>query len=377
MPGNTVGGNDLQERLDSYMEQARANENKLRQFQDMELRLLSAESLPDFCRVLVQDYRRAFGLDVVTLQLIDGNNQLAAIFNNIFQEDALRMHGNVNLLDFVQLVGDYKTLQELERYSQKPLLAPYNAKEHGRFFKQTPDKLGSVAILPLQRHGLLLGVLCLGSRDPARYSSDMATDFLQRLALMAGVGIENSVNIEYLRQLSLKDTLTSANNRRHFFQRLEEEINRAQRQSYAVGCLYLDLDHFKRINDHHGHAAGDMVLIHVANIVLRVIRNSDIFARLGGEEFAVTLPNISKYRLGEIAERIRMMIESQPCNLTTDTTINVTVSVGLAYFDLDEVVGEPKELGEVLVNQADQALLYAKDQGRNRVCAYEDIAHLE
>src|SRR5688572_25806774 len=117
----TTSGNDLQERLDSYMEQARANENKLRQFQDMELRLLSAESLPDFCRVLVQDYRRAFGLDVVTLQLIDGNNQLATIFNNIFQEDALRMHGNVNLLDYVQLVGDYKTLQELERYAQTPL----------------------------------------------------------------------------------------------------------------------------------------------------------------------------------------------------------------------------------------------------------------
>jgi GGDEF domain-containing protein len=72
-----------------------------------------------------------------------------------------------------------------------------------------------------------------------------------------------------------------------------------------------------------------------------------------------------------------MMIESHPCDLTTDTRIDVTVSVGLAYFDLDEVVGEPKELGEVLVNQADRALLYAKEQGRNRVCAYEDIAHLE
>lgn len=377
MPGNTIVGNVLQERLDSYMEQARANENKLRQFQDMELRLLSSESLPEFCRVLVQDYRRAFGLDIVTLLLIDGNNQLANIFSNIFQEDALRMQGKVNLLDHVELIGDYKTLQELESYAQAPRLAPYNPKEHARFFKNAPDMLGSVAILPLHRHGLLLGVLCLGSMDPARYSADMATDFLQRLALMAGVGIENTVNIEFLRQLSLKDSLTSANNRRHFFQRLEEEISRAQRQSYAVGCLYMDLDHFKRINDHYGHAAGDMVLVHVAGIVQRIIRNSDIFARLGGEEFAVALPNISKYRLGEIAERIRMMIESQPCDLTTDTTINVTVSVGLAYFDLDEVVGEPKELGEVLVNQADRALLYAKDQGRNRVCAYEDIAHLE
>jgi two-component system cell cycle response regulator len=177
--------------------------------------------------------------------------------------------------------------------------------------------------------------------------------------------------------LSLKDTLTSANNRRYFFQRLQEEISRAQRQSYSVGCLYMDLDHFKRINDHYGHAAGDLVLIHVANIVQRVIRNSDIFARLGGEEFAVTLPNISKYRMGEIAERIRIMVESQPCELTVDTRIDITVSIGLAYLDLDEVVGESQELGEVLVNQADQALLYAKDQGRNRVCAFEDISDLK
>lgn len=356
------------------MEQARANEQKLRQFQDMELKLLSTESLPELCRVLIEDYRKAFGLDVVSLLLIDSGHHLANMFKAFFAQDVNpQQHDKVNLLDYIQLINDYQSLQELERQSSVPQLSPVDPEKHRRFFMDHTDALASVALLPMQRHGLLLGVLCLGSRDPARYSADMATDFLERLALMAGVAIENAVNIEFLRQLSLKDTLTSANNRRYFFQRLQEEISRAQRQSHAVGCLYMDLDHFKRINDHHGHAAGDMVLIHVTNIVQRIIRNSDVLARLGGEEFAVILPDISKYRMGEIAERIRMTVETQPCELTTDTAIDVSVSIGLAFFDLGEVVGESRELGEALVNQADLALLYAKDHGRNRVCAFEDI----
>lgn len=365
----------LQGRLDAYMEQARANEHKLGQFQDMELKLLSAESLPELCRVLIQDYRKAFGLDVVSLLLVDSSHHLAKLFKTFFSNRAGSQVGEeVELLNYIQLVNDYQKLQELESFPPKPMLSAMDPVQHKPFFMENLDGLKSVAILPMQRHGLLLGMLCLGSKDSTRYSADMATDFLQRLALMAAVAIENAVNIEYLRQLSLKDTLTSANNRRYFFKRLREEISRAQRQAHAVGCLYMDLDHFKSINDHYGHPAGDMVLIHVTNIVQRIIRNSDVLARLGGEEFAVILPDISKYRMGEIAERIRMTVESLPCELTTETKIDVTVSVGLAFYDLGEVVGEPEELGEALVNQADQALFYAKEHGRNRVCAFEDIA---
>ncbi len=363
----------LRQRLDAYMEQARANEHKLRQFQDMELKLLSSESLPDLCRVLIHDYREAFGLDVVTMVLVESGSQLSDIFETIFNEASLQEQDGPELLKFINIVSDYKNLQELEQLASKPLLGAYDAAQHQQFFVNHGAGLGSVAILPMHRHGRLLGMLCLGSKDTSRYKSHMASDFLQRLALMAGVSIENAVNIEYLRQLSLKDTLTSASNRRYFFQRLQEEISRAQRHSHAVGCLYIDLDHFKRINDQYGHAAGDMALIHVTNIVQHAIRNSDVLARLGGEEFAVVLPDISKYRMGEIAERIRMTVSSQPCLLGSDTSIELSISIGLAFFDMATAIGEPEQLGEVLVNQADQALLYAKENGRDRVCAYEDI----
>lgn len=368
--------NRLRGRLDAYMERARANEHKLRQFQDMELRLITAESLPELCRVLVQDYKQAFGLDCVDLLLIDSGNQLASIFRDIFNENSPEHERYASVLEHVKLIGDYKGLQDLEAQPRDPLLTRYEPDRHARFFPSEPAELGSAAILPMYRHGLLLGVLCLGSRDEKRYSRDMAADFLKRLALIAAVSIENTVNVEYLRQLSLRDTLTSASNRRYFFQRLQEEISRAQRQAHAVGCLYMDLDHFKRINDDYGHAAGDVVLIHVTRIVQQTIRTSDVLARLGGEEFAVVLPDISKFRMGEIAERIRATVESRPCELTTETEIDVTISVGLAFFDLGEVVGEPGELGEALVAQADKALLYAKENGRNRVCAYEDLSDM-
>ncbi len=366
----------LKERLDAYMERARANEHKLRQFQDMELRLMGAESLPDLCRVLVEDYKEAFALDAVRLILIDSGNQLGAIFKSIFNDEVPDNEQNIDLLEHINLISDYQGLQELDAMAVDPMLMPFDEAQHRRFFPASLGDLGSVAILPMHRHGLLLGMLCLGSLDANRYKPDMATDFLQRLALMAGVSLENAVNIEYLRQLSLKDTLTSASNRRYFFQRMQEEISRGQRQSHAVGCLYMDLDHFKRINDRYGHAAGDMVLIHISNIIQRTVRNSDVLARLGGEEFAVILPDISKFRMGEIAERIRLTVERQPCELTTNTEVDVSVSIGLSFFDLGQVVGEPLELGEALVHQADQALLYAKEHGRNLVCAYEDIANL-
>jgi diguanylate cyclase (GGDEF)-like protein len=367
----------LRQKLNTFMEQARANDEKQRRFQDMELRLMSVESLPDLCRILVDDYKEAFNLNVVRLLLIDSGNQLGAIFKSIFRADAPDHEKNARLLEHINLISDYKGLQELEALRPEPMLMAFNEAKHRRFFPTSLGDLGSVAVLPMHRHGLLLGMLCLGSYDAERYSPEMASDFLQRLALMASVSLENAVNIEYLRQLSLKDTLTSASNRRYFFQRMQEEISRAQRQSHSVGCLYMDLDHFKHINDHHGHAAGDMVLIHVSNIIQRTVRTSDVLSRLGGEEFAVILPDISKFRMGEIAERIRLTIERQPCELTTETYIDVTVSIGLAFFDLGEVVGESIELGEALVNQADQALLYAKENGRNRVCAYEDIIALK
>ena len=358
----------LRRQLDAYKQAAMENEAKLKQFQAMETKLLSAESLPELCSVLINSYKRAFGLTIVTLVLIDSSHQHEKLLNNPdTPKDMLAA-----LQKHVHLVNDYDSLQALNELAVTTTLGEYRS-AYAPFFG-TGLNLQSVAILPMERHGLLLGYLCLGSDDPQRYTATSATDFLQRLAAMAAISLENAMNVEYLKQTGLMDPLTSANNRRYFFKRLEKEMARGQRHNHRVGCLYLDLDHFKQINDQYGHAAGDMVLVHATEIMASVIRTSDVLARLGGEEFAVILPEINDSRLSEVAERIRGTLAQSPCELTTDTEIKVTASIGTAMIDLSQAIGEPRQLGETLVNQADTALYQAKESGRNQVVDFHSLS---
>lgn len=359
---------DLQRRLDQVLAQARENEHKQQLFQNMELKLLSKEKLIEVCAVIVNDYRNAFKVDIVNLLLIDSGDKLSRIF-----EEQGPISPNVK--EHIQLISDFKTLNSLGQLPNKPILGTFQRDKHKVFFSEASAfTLKSVAVLPIYRHGLLLGFLSFGSSDAARYQPNMATDFLQRLSLIVAISIENVVNIEYLRQLGLVDPLTSVFNRRYFFQRLDEEIMRASRRGHKLACLYLDLDHFKQVNDRFGHAAGDMALLHVTKIMQASIRSSDILARIGGEEFAILLPEVTVEAMQEIATRINATVAQEACELTIDTQINLTVSIGLAVFDGDKVVGEAKDMGEMLVNAADNALYQAKESGRNCIKSAELVA---
>ncbi len=139
------------------------------------------------------------------------------------------------------------------------------------------------------RRGELLGALNLGSVEPTRFTVEMATDFLDRLRQILAVCLENTINFELLRRTSLIDTLTGVNNRRFFEQRLGEEIDRAGRSGEPLACLFLDIDHFKRVNDTYGHQTSDLVLAEVASQIRSQLRNNDVLARYGGEEFVALL----------------------------------------------------------------------------------------
>ena len=149
----------------------------------------------------------------------------------------------------------------------------------------------SAALLPLIRQGLLIGSLHFGSRDPERYDRSSGTKFLDRLAAIAAIAIESMLNRERLRRAGMTDGLTGVHNRRYFDHRSLIEFSQAVRHRYPLACLFLDIDHFKAINDAHGHAAGDEVLRQVGGLILRTLRTGDLAARYGGEEFALILPN--------------------------------------------------------------------------------------
>lgn len=167
---------------------------------------------------------------------------------------------------------------------------------------------------------------------------------------------------QQLEQLVRTDPLTGAANRRHFVEQAQIEIQRARRDNAALSLLMIDLDYFKRINDTWGHAAGDEVLRNFARIALAPLRATDLFARLGGEEFAVLLPNTGLDGAVEVALRIREAARQQSID-TSSGQIRYNVSIGAAVLADQETCYEP------LLKRADAALYRAKEDGRNRVVA--------
>ncbi|MEX0405199.1 GGDEF domain-containing protein [Aquibium sp. LZ166] len=170
-----------------------------------------------------------------------------------------------------------------------------------------------------------------------------------------------SARSQTLEHAALTDSLTGMQNRRYFDDALREYLQEFKRINKPVGLVILDLDHFKTVNDTHGHDVGDEVLKVVANCLRDFTRHHDVAARLGGEEFAVVAPNMDKESLTKLAERIRLAI-AQLSVSTGNVTLRVTTSVGLAVWDR-------KESAEDFFRRADRMLYQAKRMGRNRVCA--------
>lgn len=169
--------------------------------------------------------------------------------------------------------------------------------------------------------------------------------------------------IDGLCELSLKDPLTGLANRRHFRNVLDRTIEVVARSGEPALLLMLDIDYFKKVNDTHGHQAGDMVLQAVAKMLAKCVRPMDTVARYGGEEFAVVLPNCHAYFGVTIAERIRQTMQDMVVPISPTLQLNITVSIGGAY--APEWV---RSTAALWTERADQQLYRAKSEGRNRVC---------
>ncbi|WP_368640003.1 diguanylate cyclase [Castellaniella ginsengisoli] len=161
------------------------------------------------------------------------------------------------------------------------------------------------------------------------------------------------------------DDLTQALSRPAFTRGAQEYLRRIPPTPYGNGLMMLDIDHFKRLNDRHGHAAGDNVLSEFSRTIREAIRPEDLFGRLGGEEFGVVLPDCSLEDTAEIAERLRVCVEKIRLYYDSDEPLRITVSIGIAH----DRQGPSPNL-ETLLSHADQALYQAKRLGRNRFCTY-------
>ena len=169
--------------------------------------------------------------------------------------------------------------------------------------------------------------------------------------------------IDSLVDMSSRDALTGLANRRSFELALAREIDRVARAGEPALLLALDIDHFKQVNDTHGHASGDLVLKAVAKALLVCVRPMDLVARVGGEEFAIIMPNCASSFGEAVAERVRRRIEAMPVAIGLSQQINVSVSIGGAFAP-QWVRSSPA----LWIERADVQLYRAKALGRNRVC---------
>jgi len=356
----------LRRKLRAFMTQARENEQKMRRFQEQELHLIGTASLTELVQRILFNYRAAFELDVVSLTLYDPEYEI----QRILDEEGIRL-AELGQLFFQPELDD---LDNLFGISVEPQLGPYNSRRHGFLFAEGADAPRSVALLPLVRYGELIGSLNLGSQDVTRFVEGAATDFLQRLATIVAICLENATNHERLKRVGLTDSLTGVNNRRFFEQRLVEEVARAQRSGEPLACLFFDVDHFKAVNDEHGHPVGDQVLRVVAGIIREQLRSTDVLGRYGGEEFVALLVNAPGGAALEIAERIRVVVSEHPFVIGDDKTLHATISIGVAMLPEACIDVDTEQLAEDLVDHADQGVYRAKRQGRNRVVLASDAA---
>jgi diguanylate cyclase (GGDEF)-like protein len=335
-----------------------ANEAKMRRSQQRELRLLQADSLDTLMIELLDGLKTSYGLPYVSVVLCDPDHDIRHLM--------LAAGAPAEKFDRLLMVDSVAGLTPQHAVLRSPWLGAYSACDHGLIFPGA-EKLASIALIPLLHRNKLIGSINLGSGDAARFTRELATDFLQHLGVIASFCVENSVNRARLLRSGFTDVLTGWHNRRYLQVRLLEELARARRDRCHVVCLMLDVDHFKRINDSWGHLAGDAVLRELANRIDAEVRASDVAARYGGEEFVVLLPDTNPAAAERLAERIRRAIAAAAFDLPGGNSVAVTVSIGIAAVCPDAGINNLKTAGDALLARADVALYRAKAAGRDQV----------
>ncbi|MGY6277515.1 GGDEF domain-containing protein [Methylomonas sp. MgM2] len=349
----------LQSHLDGMLSRVQQNSLTLKRLQAFEMRLLGLTSLTEMIEFILGETKDLFNLDVVSLCLFDPKDEITALL----ADDHYEYQARSGLL----IVENEHLFKHHFDYSDRPLLGLFQAERYAPFFDSDAKRPASVILAPLMRRGRYLGSLNFGSDNSDRFIRNMATDFIEHLASVLSVCLENTLNFEMMRRTSLIDPLTGVNNRRFLEQRIEEEFDRSMRSRRPLSCLFLDIDFFKSINDNFGHQTGDYVLSQVACSIKKQLRSNDVLSRYGGEEFVALLSETDEIIGGEIAERIRSNIAELPIHYNGQS-VPVTISVGAATFDPNRT-GQSRGVRktEYLIQVADSALYEAKHAGRNQV----------
>jgi len=360
---------ELYSRFDALLKDTARNEVTLKIFQAFELELMNSSSLNNLIELLLKESLVEPGWEIATLTLVDPEYEIQR-----YLEHSMSEFSDCPALNFID------TNEELERIFKQqlfPIFESYNENNHHFLYSSEIKKPDTTWLLPLSRNHHLIGSYNISKLSGDHPQDNSATDFLQHMASVISVSLEISINRERLKTLGLMDPLTGINNRRFFDQRLVEEVSSVIRANAEISCLFIDIDHFKKINDNYGHQTGDNILKEVARIIRELVRSADVVARYGGEEFTVLLSHKGKQKATEIAERIRETIEGRIFTDPRHGDITVTTSIGINSLNATEHEGDVNEIATLFVECADRALYQAKNNGRNRIEFYIGEKHLK
>ena len=255
------------------------------------------------------------------------------------------------LLQTVQNLGELFSIQGI---------CPLKLENQSGFMPQTLPKDGALLALPLVCNREQCGVLLLLMETDTLLGRDQATALDSAVRHLA-LTVKNARRFMRMCEYADFDALTRVHSRRHFDTRLEEEMQRFTRYGQQFSLLLLDVDHFKQVNDCHGHHIGDTVLREIGEIINSCVRNTDYCARYGGEEFAIILPHTGHQHAMTLADRIREAIAEHVFFANEAQPFHVTASIGVAHTNT-------AKSGLKLLQEADEALYVAKGEGRNRIC---------
>jgi two-component system, cell cycle response regulator len=265
---------------------------------------------------------------VALLKLAEHNFDLLIVSLSLANSDGLRLCSQVRSLD---------------RTRHLPIVILVEPGDEARLLRGLDMGVNDYLMRPIERHEML-------ARVKTQIKRKRFSDYLRN-------------RLEETVELAITDSLTGLHNRRYMESHLKTLVTDAINSGRPLSILITDIDHFKNVNDTHGHDGGDTVLREFSARIRRNTRGIDLACRLGGEEFLIIMPETDIARAYQVGERLRAMVASEPFQIRPDTKMRVTASVGLATLE------SPEDTPETLFKRADNALYAAKRRGRNRVAA--------